>query len=98
MPLTQDHIRMQDEVSARRAATVRRILPGKIKREAPPGPTMTEAEFKDAMDNLAIDAARWRWLRRNWSALLDSDTALLGTGGQLEEIVDRYRGAIQKSR
>lgn len=44
---------------------------GKIIREAPPGPEMNEQEFVDTMNDLADDAARWRWLMRNMSFVLD---------------------------
>src|SRR5262245_20350936 len=65
----------------------------KIIREQPDGPTMTEAEFKAAMVNMPNDAARWRYLRRNWGyvfeLLLAKRDAVLGS--ELEAIVDRLR-------
>jgi hypothetical protein len=74
--------------------------PGKIKREAPPGPEMTETEFKSAMDTMPTDAANWRWLQRNWSLFLEMEPPL--TGIDLRELVDYLRKqdigpAIQKS-
>lgn len=67
-----------------------RNLPGKIIREAPPGPEMTEAEFRAAMSQLADDAARWRCLRRNWSNVLEVD-APLPLGSDLQALVDQMR-------
>lgn len=43
-----------------------RIIPGKITREAPEGPTMTEAQFRLVLQQQADNATRWRWAIRNW--------------------------------
>jgi hypothetical protein len=78
-----------------------RNIPGKIKREAPPGPEMTEAEFKLAMEQLAQDAARWRCMRLNFSAILarvlEHDRLPSYSDFLIE--VDQLRGAeVQKPR
>lgn len=65
----------------------------RVIKEAPEGPTMTETEFKAAMDDLPTDAARWRWLRRNWSHffeyMLNRPQAAMGS--EMQAIVDRMR-------
>ncbi len=75
-----------------------RNLPGTIKREAPPGPEMTEAQFKAAMETLTHDAARWRCLMLNWSSILED---LMNErepimGSDLRRMVDTRRGTLSK--
>lgn len=64
-----------------------RNIPGKILREAPPGPEMSEAEFRSSMEKLAQDAARWRHLSRNFTLVLDLPLETW-TGAQLGRWLD----------
>jgi hypothetical protein len=111
MPFNKEHLRKAGEAviaklepRADRLVHTRsswRTLPGKIKREAPPGPEMTEVEFKDAMENLSQDAARWRCMRLNFSAILarvlEHDRLPSYSDFLIE--VDQLRGAeVQKPR
>lgn len=71
-----------------------RNLPGTITREAPPGPTMTEAQFLATMRTFADDAARWRWLRSNWSAVIVELVEVPVNGAELQALVDKHRAAV----
>lgn len=64
----------------------------RIKQDAPPGPGMTEAEFKHALQHMADDAARWRWLRKNLTRALEWKLEHMA-GGELQEAVDAARRA-----
>jgi hypothetical protein len=66
---------------------------GKITREAPLGPEMNEQEFVDAMNDLGDDAARWRHFRRNYNLYIDSLPLERLTGFELQQVIDRERGA-----
>lgn len=76
-----------------------RNLPGKITREAPPGPEMGEAEFRAAIEHTAQDAARWRCLMLHWPAIFaDALEALEApSNADIRHIVDVCRGTLQKS-
>jgi hypothetical protein len=72
-----------------------RNLPGTIKREAPPGPTMTEAEFKAALETQTHDAARWRCLMLHWSTIFADalEDCTPPSNADIRRIVDLRRGA-----
>lgn len=69
-----------------------RNLPGKIIREALPGPEMTEDQFRIAIGNLPIEAARWRWLQRNLSTVLEWPLELMSgveLGARIDQMIRR---------
>lgn len=71
----------------------RRVLLGKITREAPPGPEMTREQFELAMEDMTHDAARWRWVQTHWNQIINLEVeALPFSGGSLRTYVDRERG------
>lgn len=69
---------------------LRRSLPGTIKREAPPGPEMTAAQFELAVEDLTHDAARWRWLMRNLQMVLGWPVEVM-TAAQFRQCLDEAR-------
>lgn len=49
----------------------RDTLPGKIIREAPPGPEMTREQFEQALEDQRADALRFRWIMRNFGMIFE---------------------------
>lgn len=75
----------------------RHIVGSRVTREAVPGPEMTEGQFKQAVTNMATDAARWRFLQTHfYSRIGDTplhqwlETNLLTLGG-LDNAIDIAR-------
>lgn len=54
-----------------------RNLPGKITREAPPGPTMTAEQFRTALEQQAANAGRWRILRELLGYIEDGSSSVV---------------------
>lgn len=70
-----------------------RKLPGTITREAPPGPEMTREQFELAVEDTTQDAARWRYLRMNFSAIFTEllDLPASPSGAWFKDYLDARR-------
>lgn len=54
-----------------------RNLPGKITREAPPGPEMTEAQFHYALEEQTKAAKRWKTVRELLGYVEDGSSSVV---------------------